>query len=65
MAVGIGKRVEIETLKQIAGGGNVVQVEDFDKLKEKIEEIKAKACSGKVTCKTQKYNSVIDTNGFE
>lgn len=45
VAVGIGKRVEIETLKQIAGGGNVVQVEDFDKLKEKIEEIKAKACS--------------------
>lgn len=55
LAVGIGKTINVKSLKQIAGGSNVVQVEDFDKLKETIEEIKSKSCTGKVTCKTRKY----------
>ncbi|CAH3133316.1 unnamed protein product [Pocillopora meandrina] len=49
VAVGIGKNVQKETLRQIAGGGSVVEVDDFDKLKGTIEEIKSKACSGEVT----------------
>ena len=53
MAVGIGNNVEKETLEQIAGGGSVVQVEDFNKLKGTIEEIKSKACSGMVICRTE------------
>lgn len=64
--MGIGKTINIKSLKQIAGGSNVVQVEDFDKLKETIEEIKSKSCTGKVTCKTRKYIFfLMKINGFE
>ena len=49
MAVGIGNNVQKETLRQIAGAGSVVEVDDFDKLKGTIKEIKSKACSGEVT----------------
>ena len=49
MAVGIGNNVQKETLRQIAGGGSVVEVDDFNKLKGMIKEIKSKACSGEVT----------------
>nr|XP_058959479.1 collagen alpha-5(VI) chain-like [Pocillopora verrucosa] len=45
VAVGIGNNVQKETLRQIAGGGSVVEVDDFDKLKGTIKEIKSKACS--------------------
>lgn len=46
-AVGIGKRINTETLELIAGDETrVVQVDDFDDLKDNLDEIKAKACSG-------------------
>ena len=47
VAVGIGPRVNKETLQEIAGAGNpVVQVEDFSQLQNMIATIKASACSG-------------------
>lgn len=58
MAVGIGKNVQKETLRQIAGGGSVVEVDDFNKLKGTIEEIKSKACSGEVTEKRKRLLSI-------
>jgi len=52
--VGIGKRINEENLRLIAGvfddeedTDRVVQVENFDKLQTKIDEIKESACSGK------------------
>lgn len=62
MAVGIGKNVQKETLRQIAGGGSVVEVDDFDKLKGTIEEIKSKACSGEVTWRKENDYSQLDIN---
>lgn len=54
VAVGIGKRINEENLRLIAGvfddeedTDRVVQVENFDKLQTKIDEIKESACSGK------------------
>ena len=52
--VGIGKRIDEETLRLIAGVSDdeedtdrVIQVENFDKLQTKMDEIKESACSGK------------------
>lgn len=46
--MGIGKGINPNTLQQIAGANNpVVMVDNFDKLQEKIQDIKSKACSGK------------------
>lgn len=48
--MGIGKDINRETLELIASDKPfVVMVENFDELKDKIEEIKSKACSGKLT----------------
>ncbi|XP_078352817.1 coadhesin-like [Oculina patagonica] len=45
-AVGIGKGIDVDTLELIAGDKTrVVMVDDFDELKDKIKEIKSKACS--------------------
>ena len=45
--MGIGRGINHDTLQQIAGANNpVVLVDDFDKLKEEIPDIKSKACSG-------------------
>jgi len=45
-AVGIGKGINFETLRQIAGADNpVTLVNDFAKLMEEIPVIKSKACS--------------------
>ena len=52
--MGIGKRINEENLRLIAGvfddeedTERVIQVENFDKLHTKIDEIKESACSGK------------------
>lgn len=48
--MGIGKDINRETLELIASDKTfVVMVKNFDELKDKIEEIKSKACSGKYT----------------
>jgi len=45
--VGMGKKIHMETLQQIAGPNNpVVLVNDFDKLMKEIPNIRSKACSG-------------------
>ena len=45
--MGIGKGINFETLRQIAGADNpVTLVNDFAKLMEEIPVIKSKACSG-------------------
>ena len=45
--MGIGKGINFETLRQIAGANNpVIRVDNFSKLMGEILVIKSKACSG-------------------
>jgi len=45
VAVGIGNKINRETLKEIAGeNGSVIAIESFDQLANELSEIKDKVC---------------------
>ena len=47
MVVGIGRKINTDTLKLIAGkNGPVLNVASFQKLQEEIDKIKSSVCSG-------------------
>ena len=62
MVVGIGRKINTDTLKLIAGkNGSVLNVASFQKLREEIDKIKSSVCSG-----TLSYNfGVKETSCFD